>query len=73
MAIFPIIRKLKRINADDGGGMLPNLAAPGGVRLLVRASDATAALALLAEPGSFVEIPEQNESGEDMAWSSKWT
>jgi hypothetical protein len=35
------------INSDDAGGMLPNLTAPGGVRLLVRASDAEAAIALL--------------------------
>ncbi len=35
------------INSDDAGGMLPNLTTPGGVRLLVRASDAEAAIALL--------------------------
>jgi len=35
------------LNSDDAGGMLPNLTAPGGVRLLVRAADAVAAIALL--------------------------
>jgi uncharacterized membrane protein YvbJ len=35
------------VNADDCGGMYPNLTAPGGVRLVVRASDAEAAMALL--------------------------
>lgn len=35
------------VNADDCGGMYPNLTAAGGVRLLVRASDAEAAIALL--------------------------
>jgi hypothetical protein len=35
------------ITADDGGGMLPNLASAGGVRLSVRASEAEAALALI--------------------------
>ncbi|MGD0348969.1 MAG: hypothetical protein ABSB84_01445 [Verrucomicrobiota bacterium] len=35
------------LNSDDAGGMLPNLTAPGGVRLLVRAADAEAAIALL--------------------------
>jgi hypothetical protein len=50
------------INADDGGGMLPNLAAPGGVRLLVQASDSAAAGALLADPIPAAEIPDQNET-----------
>lgn len=50
------------INADDGGGMLPNLAAPGGVRLLVQASDAAAAAALLAAPIPAAEIPAQDET-----------
>jgi hypothetical protein len=44
------------VNADDGGGMYPNLSAPGGVRLLVRASDAEAAIALLNAPASPAEI-----------------
>jgi hypothetical protein len=50
------------INADDGGGTLPNLAAPGGVRLLVQASDSAAAGALLADPIPAAEIPAQNET-----------
>ena len=50
------------INADDGGGMLPNLAAPGGVRLLVQASDAAAASALLTDTIPGAEIPAQNET-----------
>jgi hypothetical protein len=37
------------INTDDGGGMLPNLAAPEGVRLLVQASEAQTAGSLLEE------------------------
>ena len=44
------------INADDCGGMLPNLTASGGVRLLVRASDAEAAVALLDAQVSPAEI-----------------
>jgi Putative prokaryotic signal transducing protein len=36
------------IQADDCGGMLPNLSAAGGVQLLVRDSDTEAALALLS-------------------------
>lgn len=44
------------INADDCGGMYPNLTAPGGVRLLVRASDAEAATALLNAQASPAEI-----------------
>jgi hypothetical protein len=35
------------INADDCGGMLPNLTTAGGVRLLVRISDTETAIALL--------------------------
>ena len=50
------------INADDGGGMLPNLAAPGGVRLLVQGSDSAAAVALLKDPMPAAEIPAQNET-----------
>ena len=43
--------------ADDCGGMYPNLAAAGGgVRLLVRASDADAAIALLDAQASPAEI-----------------
>jgi hypothetical protein len=38
------------ISADDGGGMLPNLTGPGGVRLLVSSNDAKAATALLDLP-----------------------
>jgi hypothetical protein len=44
------------INSDDGGGALPYLTAPGGVRLLVRASDAEAAIALLN-----AETPNQSD------------
>mgnify|MGYP001544778835 CR=1 FL=1 len=38
------------VNADDCGGMYPNLTAAGGVRLHVFASDAEAAVALLDAP-----------------------
>jgi hypothetical protein len=44
------------VNADDCGGMYPNLTAPGGVRLSVRASDAEAAIALLNAEASPTEI-----------------
>jgi hypothetical protein len=44
------------INSDDGGGIMPYLTAPGGVRLLVRASDAEAAIALLNAEASPAEI-----------------
>ncbi|MGH7975056.1 MAG: hypothetical protein ACREDS_04620 [Limisphaerales bacterium] len=44
------------VNADDCGGMYPNLTAPGGVRLSVRASDAEAAIALLNTQASPSEI-----------------
>jgi hypothetical protein len=45
------------VNADDCGGMYPNLAAAGGgVRLLVRASNAEAAIALLDAQVSPAEI-----------------
>ena len=44
------------INSDDAGGMLPNLTAPGGVRLLVRASDVEAAIALLDTQASAEEL-----------------
>jgi hypothetical protein len=44
------------VNADDCGGWYTNLTAPGGVRLLVRASDAKAAVALLDAQVSPVEI-----------------
>jgi hypothetical protein len=44
------------INADDCGGMYPNLTTAGGVRLLVRASDAEAATALLNAQASPAEI-----------------
>jgi hypothetical protein len=45
-------------NADDCGGMYPNLTAPGGVRLSVRTSDAEAAIALLDAQASIAEISE---------------
>jgi hypothetical protein len=44
------------VNADDCGGMYPNLTAAGGVRLLVRVSDAEAAIALLNAQASPAEI-----------------
>jgi hypothetical protein len=44
------------INADDCGGMYPNLTTAGGMRLLVRASDAEAAIALLDAQASPTEI-----------------
>jgi hypothetical protein len=44
------------INADDCGGMYPNLTTAGGVRLLVRAADAKAATALLNAQASPAEI-----------------
>lgn len=44
------------VNADDCGGMYPNLTTAGGVRLLVRASDAEAAIALLNTQASPAEI-----------------
>ncbi|HZL13139.1 MAG TPA: hypothetical protein VFC85_03250, partial [Verrucomicrobiae bacterium] len=44
------------VSADDCGGMYPNLTAPGGVRLSVRASDAEAAIALLNAEASPAEI-----------------
>jgi hypothetical protein len=44
------------VNADDCGGMYPNLTAPGGVRLLVRTSDTEAAIALLDAQASPAEI-----------------
>ena len=44
------------IKADDCGGMYPSLAAAGGVRLLVRALDVEAAIALLAAQVSPTEI-----------------
>jgi hypothetical protein len=44
------------IKADDCGGMYPNLTTAGGVRLLVRASDAEAAVALLNAQASPAEI-----------------
>jgi hypothetical protein len=43
-------------NADDCGGMYPNLTAAGGVRLSVRAADAEAAIALLNAEASPAEI-----------------
>ena len=44
------------VNADDCGGMYPNLTTAGGVRLLVRASDAETAVALLNAQASPAEI-----------------
>lgn len=45
-----------QVNADDCGGMYPNLTAAGGVRLLVRPVDADAAIALLNAHASPAEI-----------------
>jgi hypothetical protein len=51
------------VNADDCGGMYPNLTAPGGVRLLVCASDVEAAMALLNTQASALEISQlENEA-----------
>jgi hypothetical protein len=52
------------INSDDAGGMYPNLAlAGGGVRLLVRVSDAEAAITLLESKASPAEIDQiENEA-----------
>ncbi|HZL13922.1 MAG TPA: hypothetical protein VFC85_07225 [Verrucomicrobiae bacterium] len=44
------------VNADDCGGMYPNLTAAGGVRLSVHAADAEAAIALLNAEASPAEI-----------------
>jgi hypothetical protein len=44
------------VNADDCGGMYPNLTAASGVRLSVRAADAEAAIALLNAEVSPAEI-----------------
>lgn len=44
------------VNADDCGGWYSNLTAPGGVRLLVRVTDAEAAIALLNVEISPAEI-----------------
>jgi len=44
------------INADDCAGWYTNLTAPGGVRLVINASDAEAALALLNTEASATEI-----------------
>src|ERR1017187_10489695 len=44
------------VNADDCGGMCPNLTTAGGVRLLVRAWDAGAAIASVNAQASPAEI-----------------
>jgi hypothetical protein len=44
------------VSADDCGGMYPNLTVHGGVRLLVRASDAAEAIALLNTQASPTEM-----------------
>ncbi len=44
------------VNADDCGGWYTNLTAPGGVRLVINASDAAVALALLNTEASATEI-----------------
>lgn len=46
------------INADDAGGMYPNLTLANGVRLLVRAAEADAAIALLNTEASASELSE---------------
>lgn len=50
------------MNSDDASGMLPSLTASGGVRLLVRASDAEAAIALLNAQTPITEISSQDET-----------
>jgi hypothetical protein len=49
------------INSDDGGGIMPNLSGPGGVRLLVRPSDRDTAIALISGEESVEEVPSQDE------------
>ena len=49
------------IHSDDGGGIMPNLSGPGGVRLLVRPSDRDAAIALISGEGLVEEVPSQDE------------
>ena len=49
------------VSADDCGGMYPNLTVTGGVRLLVRATEAEAAIALLDTPMSAAEIASLDE------------
>ena len=44
------------VHADDCGGMYPNLTTAGGVRLLVRAAEAEAAIALLNAQASPAEL-----------------
>src|SRR5467141_309706 len=44
------------VNSDDCGGTYPNLTVAGGVRLVVRALDAEAAIALLNAQASPEEI-----------------
>ncbi|MGH7952187.1 MAG: hypothetical protein ACREFE_09745 [Limisphaerales bacterium] len=56
------------LNADDCGGMYPNLTVTGGVRLVVRASDAEAAMALLNVPAS--EITNQHNTQAAVSSSS---
>ena len=49
------------VNADDCGGMYPNLTAAAGVRLHVLSSDAEAAIALLDEPKPAAENSEPED------------
>lgn len=67
------------INSDDGGGAMPYLTAPGGVRLLVRVSDAEVAVALLNAQASLAETnkleiktatvaPPETVSQKKLAW-----
>src|SRR5665213_2073011 len=58
------------VNADDCGGMYPNLTAASGVRLSVRASDAEAAIALLNGQASPAEI-NQLETESEVSSSSQ--
>ena len=57
------------LEADDAGGMLPNLTTSAGVRLSVRASDAGAASALLTDQELGGEIPNQDDR-ETKVWTS---
>jgi antitoxin component YwqK of YwqJK toxin-antitoxin module len=54
------------ITSDDGGGVLPYLTAPGGVRLMVQASDAATAGALLGETIPAGETPALEKTEPDL-------
>jgi hypothetical protein len=54
------------ITSDDGGGMLPYLTTPGGVRLKVQATDAATASALLGETIAGGQMPPLDETEPEM-------